>query len=90
MMLMLRQTHRPNTQHRQPKVPLRILRRDLRQEVALPADVVGDVHQREDGVRDPDDQEDDPVSRAGGVVPVVVGDRPGDHADEGGGLGVCC
>ena len=78
--------HRPNPQRGQPEIAQVHFRSDFIQQVAFPGDVVVDVHDAHDRVEDPDDQEDDPIRRAGGFAAEAVGYGPGDHADESSGL----
>jgi hypothetical protein len=81
MMLMFCSTHRPDAQYRQPEIPLRIIGRYLSQKIALPAYVVGDVHEADHDVRDPNYEKDDPVRRTGSVISKSIRHRPGYHTD---------
>lgn len=80
--------HGADAQHGEPEVALVHVRRDLVQQVALPADVVVHVHDADDRVGNPHHQEDDPVRGARGFEAKSVRHGPGDHADQGGGLGL--
>lgn len=73
-------------QNTQPEIALTIIRRNLPQQLALPADVVVNIHDANDNSEDPHDEENDPVSRARCFASKAVGHGPGDHADESGGL----
>ena len=80
--------HRPNAECRKPEIALLDFWGDLEEQIAFPRDVVVDVHDADDCVQDPDDEEDDPVGLAGGFAAEAICDGPGYHADEGGWLGM--
>ena len=83
MMLMFCSTHGPNTQYRQPEIPLRVIGCYLSQKIALPAYIVGDVHEADHDVRDPDYEKNDPVRWTGSVISKSISHRPGYHANQG-------
>ena len=81
MMPVFCSAHRLKAQHGQPKIALTILWRNLIEQLALPADVVVDVHNADHDVQDPDHKVDDPISLAGSFATKAIGNSPGNHAD---------
>lgn len=78
--------HEPNAQNREPEIALGYFWSNLIKQVTFPSDVVVDIHDADDRVRNPDHQPDNPVSLAGCFIAKTITDGPGNHADESGWL----